>query len=125
MQASNADATPTMLDMNIAVIGAPGSGKTSFMRRALGLPDTTPPDMCHRKWTIEGTSYIVRFVELSIDDIHVRQGNIIEWPKAVQELAVPKVDGAVTVYDVTIKESLAKVPDMMRQYTRRVCVSRC
>jgi len=115
---SNTDAKPTMLDMNIAVIGAPGSGKSSFMRKALGLPETTPPNMCHRKWTIDGTSYIVRFVELKIDDIHVKPGNVIEWPKAVQELAVPRVDGAITMYDVTVKESLAGVPDMMSQYTQ-------
>jgi ABC-type dipeptide/oligopeptide/nickel transport system ATPase component len=107
-----------MLDMNIAVIGAPGSGKSSFMRKALGLPDNTPPSLCHRKWTIDGTSYIVRFVELKIDDIHVKPGNAIEWPQAVQELAVPRVDGAITIYDVTVKESLAAVPDMMSKFAR-------
>lgn len=102
-----------MLDMNIAVIGAAGAGKSSFMRKALGLPENTPPSSCHRKWTIEGTSYVVRFVEVSVDDIHVKPGNVIEWPSAVQDLPTPRVDGAITIYDVTVKESLAGVPDMM------------
>jgi hypothetical protein len=113
IQNSNNDATPTMLDMNIAVIGAPGSGKTSFMRKALGLPETTPPTQCSRKWTIDGTPYAVRLVELKIDDVNFKAGNVIEWPKIANETAVPRIDGAVTVYDVTGKESLAGVPDMM------------
>jgi len=107
------DKAPAMLDMNIAVIGAAGAGKSSFMRTALGLPDTTAPAMCHRKWTIEGIPYVVRFVEVTIGDIEVKTGNVIEWPPTVQELAVPRVDGAITIYDVTDKESLEKVPDMM------------
>jgi ABC-type dipeptide/oligopeptide/nickel transport system ATPase component len=106
-----------MLDMNIAVIGASSSGKSSFMRKALGLPETTPPAMCHRKWTMDGIPYVVRLVELKIDDIHVKPGNIIEWPKTAYSVAVPRIDGAITVYDVTVKESLAGVPEMMSEYT--------
>ncbi|KAH3910147.1 hypothetical protein HBI56_223230 [Parastagonospora nodorum] len=110
---SNNDAAPTMLDMNIAVIGAPGTGKTTFMQKALGLADTTPPTQCHRKWTIDNIPYVVRFVELKIDDIHVKPGNVIEWPKAADDAAPPRIDGAITMYDVTVKESLAGVPELM------------
>jgi hypothetical protein len=113
---SNHDAAPTMLDMNIAVIGAPGAGTTTFMRKALGLPENTPSTQCHRKWTIDGVPYAVRLVELKIDDIHAKPGNTIEWPKTAQGTTVPRVDGAITVYDVTVKESLASVPDMMSKY---------
>jgi hypothetical protein len=105
-----------MLDMNIAVIGAPGAGKTTFMRKALGLPENTPPAQCHRKWTIDGIPYAVRLVELKIDDVHPKPGNTIEWPKTAHGTAVPRIDAAITVYDVTVKESLASVPDMMSQY---------
>ncbi|KAH7090392.1 ras guanine nucleotide exchange factor domain-containing protein [Paraphoma chrysanthemicola] len=110
---SNIDANPAMLDMNIAVIGAPSVGKSSFIRRALGLPENTSPAMCHRKWTIDGSQYVVRLVELHIDDVHIKPGNILEWPKTVHDLAVPRVDAAITMYDVTVKESLAGVPEMM------------
>lgn len=117
IQDSNNDATPTMLDMNLAVIGTPGSGKTSFMRKALGLPDNTPSAQCHRKWTIDNTPYVVRFVELLIDDIRMKPGNVIEWPKTANDVTVPRIDGAITIYDVTVKESLAGVPDMMSAYS--------
>lgn len=52
-------------------------------------------------------------MELKIDDVHVKTGNMIEWPKTANETPVPRIDGAVTIYDVTGKESLAGVPDMM------------
>jgi hypothetical protein len=118
IQNSNTDATPPMLDMNIAVIGAPESGKSSFMRKALGLPEGTPSTQCHRKWTIDGIPYAVRLVELNMDDIHVKPANVIEWPKTARDAPVPRIDGAITVYDVTVKESLAGVPDMMSEYTQ-------
>jgi ABC-type phosphate transport system ATPase subunit len=105
-----------MLDMNIAVIGADGAGKTTFMRKALGLPEDTPPAQCQRKWTIDGIPYAVRLVELKIQDVHAKVGNTIEWPKTAHGTAVPRIDAAITVYDVTVKESLASVPDMMSQY---------
>jgi hypothetical protein len=117
IQDSNNDATPTMLDMNFAVIGTPGSGKTSFMRKALGLPENTTSAQCHRKWTIDNTPYVVRFVEMLIDDIRMKPGNVIEWPKTANDAPVPRIDGAITIYDVTVKESLAGVPDMMSAYS--------
>jgi hypothetical protein len=119
IQDSNNDATPTMLDMNFAVIGTPGSGKTSFMRKALGLPENTTSAQCHRKWTIDNTPYVVRFVEMLIDDIRMKPGNVIEWPKTANDAPIPRIDGAITIYDVTVKESLAGVPDMMSAYSSR------
>jgi GTPase SAR1 family protein len=105
--------TPTMLDINIVVIGAPATGKSCFIRKALGLPENTPPTLCHRKWTIEGTPYVVRFFELRFDDIHVSERGSIEWPKTIQDMVVARVDGAITMYDVTNQDSLAKVPEML------------
>ncbi|KAH8717084.1 ras guanine nucleotide exchange factor domain-containing protein [Phaeosphaeriaceae sp. PMI808] len=115
---NEADATPTMPDMNIAVIGASGSGKSAFVRKALGLPEYTLASNCFRKWTIDGSPYVVRLLELNIDQVHVKSGNAIEWPKTVQGVAVPHVDGAVTLYDVTVKESLTGVPEMMNTLSK-------
>lgn len=102
-----------MLDMNIAVIGADGAGKSTFVRKALGLADTTPPNQCHRKWSIDNIQHVVRLVELDIDDVQVKTGNAIEWPKTAHGAPVPRIDAAITVYDVTVKESLAGVPEML------------
>ncbi|OAK98267.1 ras GEF [Phaeosphaeriaceae sp. SRC1lsM3a] len=110
---SNVDTKAAMLDMNIAVIGAPASGKSAFMRKALGLSDATPPNECHRKWSIDNIQHVVRLVELNMDEVQVKTGNAIEWPKTAHGAPVPRIDAAITVYDVTVKESLAGVPEMM------------
>jgi ABC-type phosphate transport system ATPase subunit len=102
-----------MQDLNIAVIGAQGTGKSTFIRRALGLPDTASTANCNRIMTIDGASWIVRFLEMSIDDVHLGERNTIKWPDTVHDSATSRMDAAITIYDVTSQESLAKVPEMM------------
>lgn len=104
-----------MHDINIAVIGARATGKSTFIRRALGLPDATPPANCSRKWTIDSVPYVVRFVEMFIEDVHVGDRNSIKWPETLRDLATPRIDAAITVYDVTSQDSLAKVPEMLSE----------
>ncbi|KAL5118206.1 hypothetical protein ACEQ8H_003878 [Pleosporales sp. CAS-2024a] len=115
IQDSNNDAPANMLDMNIALIGAPDTGKTTFMQKALAVADEAPSPQCHRRWTIDSIPYMVRFVELNMDDIHPKPGNAIEWPKTANDAPFPRIDGAILVYDVTVKESLAGVPEVMSQ----------
>lgn len=113
-----------MQDINIAVIGARRAGKSTFIRRALGLPDTTAPSNCSRKWTIDGVPYIVRFLEIYINDLQVEERNIIKWPDTIHDMATPRIDGAVTIYDVTSQDSLTNVPEMLsenRPDMRAIC----
>jgi GTPase SAR1 family protein len=106
-----------MLDINIAVIGASATGKSCFIRRALGLPENTPHTMCHRKWTLEGTPYVVRLFELQLEEIKISDRSQIEWPKTIHGMTIPRVDGAITIYDVTNQKSLANIPEILSQYT--------
>lgn len=102
-----------MQDINIALIGSKGTGKSTFIRRALGLPDSTPATNCFRKWTIDGTTYIVRFIEMSFGDVLSGERNNLKWPDTIHGLATPRMDAAITVYDITDQSSLSKVPDML------------
>lgn len=102
-----------MQDINIAVLGARGAGKSLFIRRALNLPTTVSSAICTRKMTIDGGLYIVRFMEMSFNDIHIGERNTIKWPETIDDLATPRIDGAVTIYDVTDQDSLARVPEML------------
>jgi WD40 repeat protein len=104
-----------MQDINIAVLGARSTGKSLFIRRALNLPTTITSAICTRKMTIDGGYYIVRFLEMSFNDIHIGDRNNIKWPETVDDLATPHIDGAITIYDVTNQESLARVPEMLSQ----------
>ncbi|KAF2258752.1 ras GEF [Lojkania enalia] len=109
----NSDSVTTMQDLNIAVLGARGSGKSSFVRRALYLPNAPPSAVCTKKMQIDGGYYLVRFLEMSFSEIHIGGANTIKWPEAVDNFAAPRIDGAITIYDVTNHESLDRVPKML------------
>ena len=108
-----------MHTVNIAVIGAPGIGKSTFIRRALGLPDSTPPNHCSRKWTIDGIPYIVRFLELLLEDVHIGDRSFVKWPETIHGMPIQRMDGVVTMYDVTTQKSLLNVPEMLSECTLR------
>lgn len=109
----NSDSASAMQDINIAVLGARNTGKSTFVRRALKLPNVGTASVCTRKMTIDGGYYIVRFMEMSINEIQIGDRNSIKWPETVGDLATPRIDGAVTIYDVTSQDSLIRVPDML------------
>ncbi|KAF2447078.1 rap guanine nucleotide exchange factor 4 [Karstenula rhodostoma CBS 690.94] len=108
----------SMQDINIAVLGARGSGKSTFIRHALNLPAAAPGAVCTRKMTIDGGLYVVRFLEMSINDVQVRDQNCVKWPDSLEHLPTPRIDGAVTIYDVTSEQSLARVPEILGLLSR-------
>lgn len=109
------DSTTTMQDINIAILGARGTGKSLFVRRALNLAQPPTSAIATRKMRIDEGYYIVRFMEMTFNDIHIGERNTIKWPETIDNYAMPRIDGAITVYDVTNQESLAKVPEMLGQ----------
>ena len=111
-----------MQDINISVIGAHDAGKSSFIRRALNLrnttsPNTASPNIASRKMLIDGVSYFVRLLELSFSEIYIGEGNCIKWPDTIDDYATPRIDGAITVYDVMNPQSLERVPETLSQYS--------
>ncbi|KAJ4297702.1 hypothetical protein N0V90_005597 [Kalmusia sp. IMI 367209] len=111
----NSDSASAMQDINVAVLGARGSGKSTFIRRALNLPNVGAGAVCTRKMTIDGGLYLVRFLEMSINDVQIRDHTCIGWPETVEDVVTPRIDGAVTIYDVTSDKSLARVPEILGQ----------
>ncbi|KAG9383605.1 ras guanyl-nucleotide exchange factor [Pyrenophora tritici-repentis] len=111
---ANSDSgAPAMQELNMAVIGARGSGRSTFIRRALGLPDAATTSNCSRTIAIDGSPYLVRFLEMMADDVHLTERCIIKWPETVHDSVTPRIDAAVILYDVTNSDSLGKVPDML------------
>ncbi|CBX93412.1 hypothetical protein IAQ61_009105 [Plenodomus lingam] len=115
---ANSDSALTMQDINIAIIGGPATGKSTFIRRALGLSDTTASSNCVRKWTIDGTPYMVRFLEMPMDDLHAGERNTIAWPATIHDIATPRMDAAIAIYDVTNQDSLSQVPETLNTLSK-------
>lgn len=106
-----------MQDINIAILGARGTGKSLFIRRTLSIPSPVTTAICTRKMSIDGGYYIVRFLEMSFNDVVIGERDNIKWPETIDDLATPRIDGAITIYDVTNQESLAPIPEMLSGYT--------
>ena len=95
-----------MSDINVAVIGSAGVGKSTLIRRALGL-QTLPT-------AIASSLRMVSLVELDLEsfDIVIPNGRI-EWPKQINGHIVPRMDGALVLYDVMNRESIQELPQTL------------
>lgn len=114
---SQGNDTATMQDINIVVVGAQGAGKSTFTRRALNLQNATSA-ISSRKMAVDGYAYVVRLLELACNDIEIGEGNCVNWPEMIDDIAMPRIDGVVTIYDVTSQASLAQVPEILNALSK-------
>lgn len=101
--------------INIAVIGALGSGKSTFIQRALRLSRLPTSNTATVRQDVEGIPHVVTLVEFDLDnfdleDVAVAQGQPIQWPKQINGQFVPRLEGAFVLYDVLNKDSVSDFP---------------
>ncbi len=99
-----------METLNIAVIGADGVGKSAFVQRALRMPRPPNTNINGIRLDVEGVAYIVTLIELDLEHFDVDPSQKIRWPKQINGHMVPRIDGALMLYDVTDKESVRDLP---------------
>ena len=115
---------PSLPEINIAVIGAEGVGKSTFVQNALDLPYPAPSAAAERKIPIDGSVYLVRLLELPIDDVDIDDDDTVSWPDTIENKMMPKVDGALTLYNVKDKGSFEDIPDMLSECSNHVARSK-
>jgi len=108
-----------LTEINIAVIGGEGVGKSTFVQKALDLPHPPPSPAAERKIPIDGSVYLVRLLEMPIDDVDVDDDDTICFPDTIEDKVMPRIDGALTLYDVQDENSLESVPAIISE-----CLSR-
>jgi GTPase SAR1 family protein len=99
--------------MNIAVIGADGVGKSTFVQRALDLPSPAPTKAADRKIPYDGTLYRIRLLEIHIDDVEIDDDDTVSWPDSVADKMMPHIDGVLTLYDVADRPSFDDVAETL------------
>ncbi|KAI7006312.1 ras GEF, partial [Hortaea werneckii] len=102
-----------LTEINIAVIGAEGVGKSTFVQRALDLPRLPDSQAAERKLPVDDGEYLVRLLELPIDDVYVDDDDTVGWPDTIGDKMLPRIDGAITLYDVQDKDSFADIPEVL------------
>lgn len=108
-------ASEPLPDINIAVIGAERVGKSSFTQNALDLPFRSDSRAIERKIEIESNDYLLRMLEISIDDVDIDDDDTVSWPETIEDKFMPRIDGVLTLYDVKDQSSLENVPEMLSE----------
>lgn len=106
-------------EINIAVLGGEGVGKSTLVQRALDLPGLPPSQATQRKITAEGQEYLLRLLEVTHDDVDVDdEDDPLTWPETIDSKIMPKVDGVLLLYSIKDKSSLEEIPDMLSECRR-------
>lgn len=102
-----------METFNIAIIGAEGVGKSSFVQRILNL--TRPPisNASTTRRTIDNVSHNVMLLELDLEHFELDPELPIQWPKQINGHIIPRVDAALILYDVMNKTTISQLPQTM------------
>ncbi|KAI5286925.1 hypothetical protein KEM54_006380 [Ascosphaera aggregata] len=79
--------------VDIAVLGATGSGKSTFIQHTLDLKSTPTSQVSAKKMSLEGKIYLVR-----LHEIEISEGCII-WPQGLYGQPLPPMDGIITLFD--------------------------
>ncbi|SPN98536.1 uncharacterized protein DNG_01582 [Cephalotrichum gorgonifer] len=106
-----------MESLNIAIIGARGVGKSSFVQRILGLSRPPISNSSSLRIVIDQHNYAVTLLELDLEHFDMAPSQPIQWPKQINGHILPRVDGALILYDVTNKETIMDLPKTLSALT--------
>lgn len=99
-----------MESLNIAIIGSRGVGKSSFVQRVLGLSRPPISESSSLRMVIDNRNYSVTLLELDLEHFDITADQPIQWPKQINGHILPRVDGALILYDVTNRETTVDLP---------------
>ncbi|KAI0395996.1 ras GEF [Xylariaceae sp. FL0594] len=99
-----------MEGLNIAVIGANGVGKSHFIQKAMSLGRVPGPNPATIRMTIDNILYPVTLFELDLEYFDVDPQRQVQWPKQMSGSILPRVNGALFLYDVTNASSVIDLP---------------
>lgn len=86
------------------------------MQRALELPTLPTSHAAERKIPIDGSDYLVRLLELPIEELDIDDDDTIGWPDTIEDKMMPRVDGAIALYDVQDKGSIEELPEVLSEW---------
>jgi GTPase SAR1 family protein len=102
-----------MSDINIVVVGGPRVGKSTFIRQALGLRHRPSGRSNSRLMSLEGDVQRVQLIEVDIECLEAHSDEQIPWRRMIEGLELPRIDGALMLYDVMNHRSIATVPEIL------------
>ena len=65
--------------------------------------------------------YTVSLIELELESFDIVPDRKIHWPKQINGHIVPRMDGALLLYDVMNQESIAELPQTLSEAESLLC----
>jgi hypothetical protein len=70
-----------------------------------------------KKMSLDGTVYLVRFVEISTKEITVGSNGELQWPRIGTDVTSPKgIDGVLILHDVTQPASFSELTGLLGMF---------
>ncbi|KAJ4857567.1 rasGEF domain-containing protein [Trichoderma breve] len=114
---SQSQQSSAMESFNIAIIGAIGVGKSTFVQRILGLSRPPISTASSVRIVVDSAAYMITLLELDLDSFELNTPHPIQWPKQINGHIVPRVDAALVLYDVTNKDTIRELPQTLAALT--------
>lgn len=108
-----------MESFNIAIIGAIGVGKSTFVQRILGLSRPPISTASSVRIVVDSAAYMICLLELDLDSFELNTPHPIQWPKQINGHIVPRVDAALVLYDVTNKDTIRELPQTLGTFNEQ------
>lgn len=103
-----------VLEVTLAVLGAPAVGKSTFVRCALDLRRASTSAISSKKVSLEGKISIVRLLELGSEELEITADQSVRWPK-VGNQNTPIIDGVLALYDVKNHDSIVRISALLSE----------
>ncbi|KAH6722168.1 ras guanine nucleotide exchange factor domain-containing protein [Leptodontidium sp. MPI-SDFR-AT-0119] len=110
---SNPQTRGGMEDINIAVIGSAGVGKSTLIQRAFGSRAAPTSIASSQRMSVDNVVYTVSLIELDLESFDIKTNTRIQWPKQINGHIVPRMDGVLLLYDVMNRESIVELPQVL------------
>ena len=65
--------------------------------------------------SVDNVVYTVSLIELDLESFDIIPDRKIQWPKQINGHIVPHMDGALLLYDVMNRESIAELPQTLSE----------
>ena len=90
-------------------------GKSTLIQRALGLRSQPTGIASSQRMTVDNVLYTVSLIEIELESFDFNPERKIQWPKQINGHIVPRMDGALMLYDVMNRESIQELPQTLSE----------
>lgn len=106
------DIVPNADELHLAVLGCANGAESAFIQPVLNGDKTSFPPFPAKYVSQDGVIFLLRFIEVDLEDMRVDAEHDIQWPPSVQQ-AKSSIDGAFLFWDIRKRGSICEITDIL------------